>query len=169
MATVTIRYRYYNSRTDNKFSPEYRAWLNMKSRCYTTSSNQYEDYGGRGISVVTEWRNSFETFLQDVGNRPSPAHTLDRKNVNKDYSPDNCRWAKYGLQNHNQRLRSGNKSGYRGVCLSKRSGKYVANIWQDYVMQGLGLHTDLEQAALAYDAAAVQIYGHDAQLNILEQ
>lgn len=73
-------------------SLEYRVWHNMKKRCYTPSSTGYAYYGGRGIGVCTEWRNSFEAFLSFVGKRPSADHEIDRIDSNGDYEPGNVRW-----------------------------------------------------------------------------
>ncbi len=138
-------------------------------RCYSTSANGYENYGGRGIIVCDRWRdeNGFENFLIDIGNRPTEKHSLDRIDVNCNYEIGNVRWTDRSTQSHNQRKRNTNKSGYRGVSIEGRSGKWIATIWKNYRMYHLGLFSDLEQAALAYDTAAIQLYGDDAQTNIL--
>lgn len=161
------RYVFYRSSGDYQFTPEFYAWRNMKCRCYTESACQYRDYGGRGIEVCDKWKNDFEAFYKDMGEKPSIKHTLDCKDVNGDYSPENCRWAEYGVQNHNQRIRVTNKSGYRGVSFSKQKKKWVVTIWQNYYMYCIGFFSDKESAALAYDSAAIQLYGDDAQLNLL--
>ncbi len=74
----------------------------MKQRCYYDKHKDYHNYGGRGIKICERWLNSFENFLADMGH-PPPKTTLDRKNSNGNYEPDNCRWADHKTQAFNQR------------------------------------------------------------------
>lgn len=83
--------------------PEYKAWLAMKSRCYYEDNIGYKNYGGRGIKVCDSWLNSFENFIKDMGDKPSLEYSLDRINVNGDYSKENCRWATKLEQSNNKR------------------------------------------------------------------
>lgn len=84
-------------------SPEYTAWDHMCSRCYNKNDNRYSDYGARGITVCDRWLQSFENFLADMGLRPSRLYSIDRKDNNGNYEPDNCRWADPKTQRGNQR------------------------------------------------------------------
>jgi hypothetical protein len=84
-------------------SPEYNAWRHMNQRCSNPDYKQWKDYGGRGISVCPEWRESFEAFLDDVGPRPSPELTLDRIQNDGNYEPGNVRWADRTIQSQNRR------------------------------------------------------------------
>ena len=72
---------------------EYRAWSNMKNRCTNPNYELYHRYGGRGIKVCDEWFNSFETFLKDMGKKPSKEHSIDRINNDLGYNKENCKWA----------------------------------------------------------------------------
>lgn len=82
---------------------EYRIWDGMKGRCLNPDNDAYGDYGGRGIRVCDRWRDSFAAFLEDVGPRPSPLHSLDRIDVNGHYEPNNVRWATHKVQQRNRR------------------------------------------------------------------
>lgn len=93
-------------------SPTYRAWASMKVRCTNENVPQWNDYGGRGISICERWFHSFEAFLEDMGERPSPAYSLDRKDNDGNYEPGNCRWATRKEQNENQRKQTHCKRGH---------------------------------------------------------
>lgn len=85
-------------------SSEYRIWLGIKKRCYNPNSNNYENYGNRGIKMCDRWRYSFENFLSDMGSRPTNQHSIERRENNGDYEPNNCFWATRFIQSRNTRL-----------------------------------------------------------------
>lgn len=89
--------------TRKHITPEFKIWCSMKNRCYFMSSRAYKDYGGRGIIVCERWLNSFDNFLKDMGTRPSERHTIERKDYNGNYEPQNCKWLKKELQARNKR------------------------------------------------------------------
>lgn len=83
-------------------TPEYRSWMAMKRRCYDMKRLEYKNYGARGIGVCEEWRESFENFYRDMGKRPNNT-SLDRIDNERNYAPDNCRWATIDQQSGNKR------------------------------------------------------------------
>lgn len=93
-------------------SAEYRAWANMKSRCLDSSRPDFNYYGGRGIGICQQWVDSFESFLADMGLKPSREYSLDRINVNGNYEPSNCRWATPSVQHKNIRPQTHCKRGH---------------------------------------------------------
>jgi hypothetical protein len=93
----------------SRIIPEYSVWSDMRRRCFTPTHKNYAGYGGRGITVCPRW-NSFTTFLADMGPRPSPKHSIDRKDNDGNYEPANCRWATQPEQIRNRRRRQPKQS-----------------------------------------------------------
>lgn len=84
-------------------SPEFNAWHKMLDRCLNSRSRWFRHYGGRGIRVCDQWRDSFVAFLTDMGRRPDPKLSLDRIDNDGHYEPGNCRWATASEQVKNRR------------------------------------------------------------------
>jgi hypothetical protein len=74
----------------------------MLDRCYVKSNGSYVHYGGRGIAVCERWRTSYQNFLADMGRKPT-GYYIDRKDVNGNYEPSNCRWVTVTESNRNKR------------------------------------------------------------------
>jgi len=108
---------------------EHSTWLSMKGRCSNSRNISYKNYGGRGITVCDRWLNSFENFYEDMGERPSDNHSIERVDVEGDYTPDNCVWLEKVYQNRNQRKSKNNTSGVTGVTKMRK--------W--WVAQSIGL------------------------------
>jgi hypothetical protein len=84
-------------------APEFRAWQLMLQRCYNPKCKSFVNYGARGITVCDAWRESFKNFLRDLGDKPTPLHSLERINNDLGYGPSNCKWATSKEQNRNSR------------------------------------------------------------------
>lgn len=72
---------------------EYNIWNSMKQRCCNPNTISYSRYGGIGITVCDKWKDSFLAFYEDMGPRPTSHHSIDRKDNNLGYFPDNCHWS----------------------------------------------------------------------------
>lgn len=110
-------------------TPTYTSWATMRIRCNNPNAFGYENYGGRGITVCERW-NDFTVFLNDMGERPSMSHSIDRIDNSKGYYPENCRWATRREQSNNRR--SNRKIEFYGV---KKTISEWARMW------GMGKHT----------------------------
>lgn len=122
----------------------YRCWINMKLRCYDDKEVGYRYYGGRGIAVCKRWLESFENFLADMGQPPTAAHTLDRKDTNASYSPENCKWSTYKEQANN---RTNNRlSTIDGVTRNTAQWSEISGLPPNVIHQRLGRGWDAKAA-----------------------
>lgn len=148
----------YSSREMHGYSnhPLYTVWEHMKQRCYNENEKAYKNYGGRGITVCKEWKNSFEAFFEWALPLWKVGLLIDRINNNGNYYPENCQFVTYTESNLNtQLLRSTSTSGYRGVTYHKNNEKWIAQITIDNKNKYLGSFNTPEDAALAFDNAVV--------------
>ena len=141
----------------------HKEWRGILHRCKNPSASHYENYGGRGIDVCKEWKgkNGFLNFYNwAMENGYSDNLTLDRKDNDKGYSPDNCRWVTHIENCHNRGIRKDNKTGCSGVLkrvLADGTIKYRVYITTNYKCVNLG-HFDTLEEAIAVRAAAEKKY-----------
>lgn len=83
-------------------TPEYKIWQGIKRRCLRKHRPEYQKYGAKGVTLHPAWVNDFPAFLAEIGERPTPKHTVDRIKGSLGYQPGNVRWATMTVQNRNK-------------------------------------------------------------------
>lgn len=139
-------------------SREHNIWCGMKGRCLNTNKDSYPDYGGRGIKIHQTWINSFETFYSDMGPAPE-GMSLDRIDVDGDYTPDNCQWADSYTQGFNQRKRKNNTSGRTGVIWNSKNNNWNTKICRNGIPEHLGTFDNYEDAVKSRELAEIEYMG----------
>lgn len=103
--------------------PLYRCWLGINRRCYNKNDASYKNYGGRGIFMCNEWRGNFPAFMDwAINNGWEEGLTIERKNVDDGYSPQNCTWATRKEQSRNKR---------NSRLIEYNGQKLIANDWAE--------------------------------------
>lgn len=127
----------------------YRTWQSMLSRCTNPKNTNYKSYGGRGVTVCDEWLD-INNFVNDMYPSFIEGLTLDRKENDKGYSKDNCRWATKTTQSRNTALiYKGNTTGLRGV--SKYKDKFICHIMINNKKKHLGIFNTKLEAGMFRD------------------
>lgn len=130
----------------------YQTWQNMRERCYSTKNKVYDYYGGRGIGVCDDWRYNFSSFYEwAMQNGYNDKLTIDRIDVNKGYSPDNCQWVTMKQQCRNKR--NNLYLDYNGESISmaelaERTGMNYSTL-QDRIRRGFNLEKSLSKTNYA--------------------
>lgn len=140
-------------------SSEHWAWTKMKQRCYNQSNAKYKDYGARGITVCDRWLNSFENFYADMGPKPSKSHSIDRKENDGPYSPQNCRWAIPLTQARNSRRNRIVEIDGQKKCISEWVEHLGVPTWKPREMiRGRGRSRELPPAFKTIEDALTALY-----------
>lgn len=124
--------------------PLYHTWYAMVARCQNPRAQSYHNYGGRGITVCDRWLESFENFYADMGDRPTPGHSIDRIDNDGPYSPENCRWATWEEQANNRR---------NNVWIEFQGERLSAAQWR----KRLGVVSDLHAVAKKYNRSIASV------------
>lgn len=147
----------------------YGIWNGIVTRCTNPNHKDYINYGGIGISMCEEWRNSFEKFYEwAIKNGYKDGLEVDRQDSKLGYSPDNCRICTRNQNIYNCGSRKISSSQYKGVHKPKGSHKWKAQIQIDGINHNLGLFDTEIEAAKAYNTKAKELFGEFAYLNKIE-
>ncbi|MBD1844783.1 hypothetical protein H6F89_15550 [Cyanobacteria bacterium FACHB-63] len=122
---------------------EYQIWAQMKARCSNQRHPKFTLYGARGIKVCDRW-SKFESFIEDMGPRPSAEYSIDRIDVDGNYEPRNCRWATPKEQNRNKR--SNRFLTYQGQTLTVQGWSDQLGFSRGKLRQRLERGWDIERA-----------------------
>lgn len=123
----------------------YNIWRGMRQRCCNPKATDYSDYGGRGITICLEW-NDYSTFKNWALNHAYQENfSIERRDVDGDYSPDNCYWACNNIQASNKRKRSGKTSNFIGVAPNRFKWKAYVSYNKNRIELGT-FSTDIEAA-----------------------
>lgn len=142
--------------------PGFHSWRGMVERCTNPNHDKYKNYGGRGIRVCDRWR-IFKNFYIDMGEKPSPKHSIDRIDTDGDYCPENCKWSDQVEQCRNKKSYGKNTSGCIGVHWNKRSNKWVASITvANKKKVSLGYYVDINDAIKARKEAEQKYWGRSS-------
>ena len=129
----------------------YTIWRDIKRRTLNPKNKQYNDYGGRGITICDEWLDVQNFYDWAMENGYSDELSIDRIDNDGGYSPENCRWTTKSIQARNTRIAKNNTSGYKGVSYRKDNNKYKAQICVDKNDIYLGLYPTAVEGAVAYN------------------
>lgn len=120
--------------------PMYNMWFKMIERCSNPKNKSFRDYGAKGITVSDRWRGSFEFFLKNMGERPSPSHEIDRINNSLGYFKENCRWVTRTENARNKSTTFLNAGDVREIKSLLSAGKAQSEIAKQYSVSKYCIH-----------------------------
>ena len=132
----------------------YKIWSGIKRRTLNPNFKQYNDYGGRGITICEEWKNdliAFYNWAMSNGYEENKGLSIDRIDNDGNYCPENCRWTTRVIQGRNTRIPKNNTSGYKGVSFVKDRNKYNSRICVNKKEVFLGSFPTAVEAGIAYN------------------
>ena len=132
----------------------YKVWAGIKKRTLNPKNKQYNDYGGRGITICEEWKNdpiAFYNWAISNGYEENKGLSIDRIDNDGNYCPENCRWTTRVIQARNTRIPKNNTSGYKGVSFVKDRNKYNSCICVNKNEVFLGSFPTAVEAGIAYN------------------
>lgn len=164
-AIIARNYRHGDS-ARGKVAPELQCWRGLIRRCTDPGDEAYAYYGGRGIAVCDRWLNSYPAFLEDMGRRPSPKHSIDRVNNDGNYEPSNCEWALSKQQMRNRRGRR--KVNFQGRSMPASEAAELAGISYDIFLERINRGWETERALLtpamaAFGGTGVDRFSHSSE------
>lgn len=121
-------------------SHEYWAWQSIIQRCENPKHEFFLHYGGRGIRICAEWRQSFEAFFRDVGPRPASGYSVDRKDNDGHYEPGNVRWASRVGQARNRRTTLLSEEKVRDIRRLYANGESLASLARRFGVGAPAIH-----------------------------
>lgn len=137
-------------------TPLYQRWKSLRARCQDINN---QTYGAKGITWDSSW-DDFNVFYSDMAEGFSEDLELDRIDVTKGYSRDNCRWTTHAENNYNKNKQSNNVTGKTGVSFRKDQNKFRAYITVDKVQIALGVFEIYEEAVSVRREAEIKYYGY---------
>lgn len=142
---------------NGKVTNLYNVWAGIKSRCLNPKNTDYQYYGGRGIKVCDQWLDYRNFHEWATNSNYEPGLTIERKDVNGDYDPNNCTWIPFSEQAINKRYEH-SRHGARGVSWHKASHKWYARVGLGSKIVWHGLFTDFNDACKAVELARKNIF-----------
>jgi hypothetical protein len=138
----------------------YKNYHAMLARCYDSNALIYENYGARGITVCDRWlgKDGYLNFKEDMGEKPR-GFSIERKDVNGNYCPENCVWECGSVQGFNRRKLKLNTSGRTGVYWYKSRNHWVSKLMKDGKEHWIGQYISFEDACKAVETAEIELFG----------